>query len=143
MGVSAPLPHQGRAGLQHDAGIEGTSALLELSGQSLQAALQGAARAAMGALLQLIGEGSDEQIATEPQRRSGAMQLPPGKPQLLCRPIDQSGDFAIDLGQVRLSRSVVPVAASTENGATARQSAGEPKHRGLRGFIALAGSAMR
>ena len=103
MGVSAPLPHQGRAGLQHDAGIEGTSAFLELSRQSLQAALQRAARAAMGALLQLIGEPPDDQIATEAQRRSGVMQCPPGKPQLLCRPIDQSGDFAIDLGQVRLS----------------------------------------
>ena len=51
MGVSAPLPHQGRAGLQHYAGIEGTSAFLELCRQNPQAALQGAARAATGALL--------------------------------------------------------------------------------------------
>jgi hypothetical protein len=65
MGVSAPLPHQGRAGLQHYSGIERTSAFLELSGQGLQAALQRAARAAMGALLQLIGEPPDDQIATE------------------------------------------------------------------------------
>jgi len=34
----------------------------------------------MDPLLQLIGEGSDQQIATEPLRRSGAMQLPPSKP---------------------------------------------------------------
>jgi dienelactone hydrolase len=42
MGVSAPLPHQGRAGLQHSAGIERTSAFLELARQNPQAALQGA-----------------------------------------------------------------------------------------------------
>ena len=53
VGVSAPLTHQGRAGLQHGAGIERTSAFLELSRQSLKAALQREARAAMGALLQL------------------------------------------------------------------------------------------
>jgi len=40
----------------------------------------------MGALLQLIGEASDDQIATEAQRRSGVMQCPPRTPQLLCRP---------------------------------------------------------
>jgi len=82
------LPHQGRAGLQHDAGIERTSAILQISGQGLQAALQRAAWAAMGALLQLIGKPSDNQITTEAQRRSGVMQCPPGTPQLPCRPID-------------------------------------------------------
>ena len=65
VGVSAPLPHQGRAGLHHNIGIDGTSAFLELSRQSPKAALQGAARAPMGALLQLIGEPPDDQIATE------------------------------------------------------------------------------
>src|SRR6185437_10531869 len=108
MGVSAPLPHQGRAGLQHSAGIEGASAFLELCRQSPKAALQCAARAAVGALLQLIGEASDDQITTEAQRRSGVMQCPPGTPQLLCRPIDQSGDFAIKTGQVPVSQSVLP-----------------------------------
>ena len=39
MGVPAPLPHQGRAGLQYSAGIERTSAFLELSCENLQAAL--------------------------------------------------------------------------------------------------------
>ena len=31
----------------------------------------------MGAQLQLIGEASDDQIATEPQRRSGVIKCPP------------------------------------------------------------------
>ena len=115
MGASAPLPHQGRAGLQHSAGIERTSAFLELFRQNPNAALQSAARAAMGALLQLIGEPPDDQIATEPQGRSGVMQCPPVTPQLLCRPIDQPGDFAIKLGQVRVSQSVVSAAIFTGN----------------------------
>ena len=109
MVVPAPLPHQGRAGLQHTS-IERTNAFLELSRQNLQAALQRAARAAMGVLLQLIGQPPDDQIATETQRRSGMMQCPPGTPQLLCRPIDQSGDFAIKPGQVRASQTVLPAA---------------------------------
>jgi hypothetical protein len=50
-------------------GIERKSAFLELSRQNLQAALQRAARAAMGALLQLISEPPDHQITTEAQRR--------------------------------------------------------------------------
>ena len=109
MGVSAPLPHQGRAGLQRSAGIERTSASLELARQNPQAALQGAGWTALGALLQLIGEASDDQIATEAQRRSGVMQCPPRTPQLLCRPIDQSGNLAgFKLGQVPVSKSVVP-----------------------------------
>ena len=116
MGVSAPLPHQGRAGLQHYTGIERTSASLELSRQNLQAALQGAARAATGALLQLIGETPDDQITTEAERRFSVMQCPPGTPQLLCRPIDQSSDFAIKLGQVRVSQTVLPAVVWTETG---------------------------
>src|SRR6202011_4790491 len=65
MGVSAPLPHQGRAGLQHSAGVERASASLELSRQNPQAALQGAGWTALGSLLQLMGEPPDHQIATE------------------------------------------------------------------------------
>jgi hypothetical protein len=38
--------------------------------------------------LQVIGKGADQQIATNPERRFGAMQLAPGKPQLLCRSIE-------------------------------------------------------
>ncbi len=79
-----------------------------------EAALQCAARAAIGALLQLISEPSDEQIATEPERRSGVMQLPRGTPQLLCRPIDQPGDFGFDLARARLSPPVLSVAVPTE-----------------------------
>ena len=60
MRVSAPLAHQCRTGLQHDTGIEGRAASLELSGQSLQASLQRPARPTVGLLLQLIGEGSDQ-----------------------------------------------------------------------------------
>src|SRR5262249_61662600 len=40
MGVSAPPPHQARAGLRHAAGVERTSALLKLSRQHPKAALQ-------------------------------------------------------------------------------------------------------
>jgi len=56
MGVSAPPPHQARAALRHAAGVERTSAFLELSRQHPKAALQCAAGAAIGALLQLIGK---------------------------------------------------------------------------------------
>jgi hypothetical protein len=142
MGVSAPLPHQGRAGLQHFAGFERTSAFLELSRQGLQAALQRAARAAVGALLQLIGEPPDDQIATKAQRRSSVMQCPPGTPQLLCRPIDQSRDFAIKLGQVRASQSVLPAAVWTEDG---RRLARVLANRSVMDwrFHRLAGSAIR
>src|ERR1700737_937915 len=116
MGVSAPLPHQGRAGLQHYAGVERTSAFLELCRQNLQAALQGAGRAGVSALLQLIGEASDDQIATEPQGRSAMVQCLPRTPQLLCRLTNQSGNLAFKVGQVRASQTVVPVATSTGNG---------------------------
>src|SRR5215467_8404840 len=71
--VSAPLAHQCRACPQDDTGIGGPAALLELSGQPLQAMPLRPARAAMGLLLQSMSKGSDEQIATETLRRSGAM----------------------------------------------------------------------
>jgi hypothetical protein len=44
------------------------------------------------------------------------MQSLPGTPQLLCRPIDQSDDFAIKPGQVRASQTVVSAAVWTETG---------------------------
>ena len=65
VGVSAPLTHQCRAGLQHDTGIEGRAVSVELSGEGLPAP-RNPARPAMDPLLQLVGEGSDQQIATEP-----------------------------------------------------------------------------
>src|SRR5437899_1498443 len=76
MGASAPLPHQGRAGLQHDARVEKTSSFLEVARQNLQAALKRAACAPMGALLQLVSEPPDDQITTEAHRRSRVMQGP-------------------------------------------------------------------
>jgi hypothetical protein len=115
MGAPTPLPHQCCAGLQH-AGIKTTGASLELCRQNPKAALQCAAQTPMGALLQLIGEPPDDQITTEAQRWSSVMQCPPSTPQLLCRPIDQSRDFAIKLGPVRILKSVLPAAVWTEDG---------------------------
>jgi hypothetical protein len=96
----------------------------------------------MGTLLQIIGNGSDEQVAAETHRRSRAMQLAPDKPQLLCRPIEQPGDFGFGLEQARLSCSVVPIAASTANG---RRPARVLVGRRIVdcGLHALAGSAIR
>jgi hypothetical protein len=142
MGVPAPPPHQARTGLQHAAGVERTSAFLELPRQNPKAALQCAAGAAMGALLQLIGEPPDDQITTEAQRRSSVMQCPPGTPQLLCRPIDQSRDFAIKLGQVRVSQSVLPAAVWTETGPRLARVLASRSLVDWR-FHRLAGSAMR
>ena len=79
-------------------------------------ALQPAARTAMGALLQFIGEPPNDQITTEAQWRSSVMQCPPSTPQLLCRPIDQSGNLAIKLGRVRVSQSILPAVVWTEDG---------------------------
>src|SRR5262249_6714442 len=139
VGSSAPLPHQGRAGLQHNTGIEGRAASLELCGQGLQAAPQRPARPTMGSLLPLMGEGPDQQNATEAPRRSGAMQLAPGKPQLLCRSIEHPGNFGFDFARARLSCVVVPVAASIGNG---RRPARVLASRGVVGwwFHTLAGS---
>jgi hypothetical protein len=142
MGVSAPLPHQARAGLQYDTGIEGTSAFLELSHEGLQAALQRAALAAVGTLLQFIGEPPDDQITTKAQRRSSVMQCPPSMPQLLCRPIDQSRDFAIKLDQVRVSQSVLPATVWTEDGRRLARVLASRSVMDWR-FHRLAGSAIR
>src|ERR1700720_1734280 len=139
MGVSAPLPHQGRAGLRHNVGIEGTSAFLELCLQNPKAALQGAARAAVSALLQLIGEPPDDQIATEAQRRPGVMQSPPRTPQLLCRLTDQLSDFAINLCQCQTSQPVLPAVVCTERLARVLASRSVVEW----GFHGLVGSAMR
>src|SRR5215467_7323621 len=51
MGVSAPVPDQSRAGLQHDTGIAGNAGFPRAHGQLLQTAPQRPARPAMGALL--------------------------------------------------------------------------------------------
>jgi hypothetical protein len=96
----------------------------------------------MGAVLQLIGEPPDDQITTEAQRRSSVMQCPPDMPQLLCRPIDQSRDFAIKLGQVRVSQSVVPAAVWTEDGRPLARLLASRSVMDWR-FHGLAGSAIR
>jgi len=57
--ASAPLTHQSRAGLRHDAGSEGCTGFLELSGQGLQTAPLRPACPAMGLLLQLMSKGAD------------------------------------------------------------------------------------
>jgi hypothetical protein len=142
MGVSAPPPHQARAGLQYAAGVERTSALLELSRQDPKAALQGAAGVAMGALLQLIGEPPDDQIATEAQRRSAVIQPLPGAPQLRCREIDQPGDFAINLGPVLVVKPVLSGVVCTETGERLARVLASRSLVGWR-FHKLAGSAMR
>src|SRR5215472_5380592 len=113
--VSVPLTHQHRAGLRHETGVEGRAAFLELSGQAPQAAPQRWAAAAFDPLLQLMSEGSDQQIAAETRGWSGAMQLPPGQPQLLRRSIDQTGKLAFELGAVCTTRSVGAIAAATGN----------------------------
>jgi len=71
MGASAPLPHQGRAGVQRSAGVERTSPFSNSPRQNPKAALQGAGRAPMGALLQLIGETPDDLLALRPAHSHG------------------------------------------------------------------------
>ena len=131
VGVTAPLAHQHRAGLRHKTGVERRAAFLELLGQALQAAPQRPAYAAITFLLQLMGEGSDQQIATEPKRRSSAMQLAPGNPQILRRPFGQAGHLAFDLGGVRTARPIVPIAIPVANRRRlARVRLVRPKNRG-------------
>jgi hypothetical protein len=61
-------------------------------------------------------ECSDQQIATEPSRRAGAMQLTPDQPQFGYRPIEQLANLAVDLGGVRTARSVASAVEATRNG---------------------------
>src|SRR5215475_2706804 len=96
----------------------------------------------MGTLLQFISKSSDQQIAAEAHRRSRAMQLAPGKPQLPCRSIEQTGNFSFDIAQARLSCAVVSIAAPTGN---ERRPARLLASRCIvdRRLHALAGSAIR
>jgi hypothetical protein len=68
------------------------------------------------------------------------MPLAPDKPQLLCRPIEQPGEFGFD--QAWLSGSVVPIAASTANGRRPARVLASRRIVDCR-LHALAGSAMR
>src|SRR5262249_50993313 len=113
VGVSAPLSHPGRAGFQHETWGEGPATSAEHVCGGLQGAPQRPANAAIALLLQLIGEGSDQEITTEPVRRTGAMQFPPGKPQFGRRLIHQYGNLAVHLGDIRIAGRG---AASTGNG---------------------------
>jgi hypothetical protein len=115
VGVPAPLAHQCRACPQHDTGIGRPGALLELSGQHLQATPLHLARPAIGLLLQLMGKGSDQQIATEARRRSGVVQFAPSHSHILRRPIEQFGNLTFDLDNVWTARPAFPVAAATGN----------------------------
>src|SRR5215813_3713089 len=96
----------------------------------------------MRALLQFIGKPPDDQITTEAQWRSSVMQCPPGTTQLCCRPIDQSRDLAIKLGQVRVSQSVLPAAVWTEDGRRLARVLASRSVMDWR-FHRLAGSAIR
>ena len=71
--AATPLPHQDRTSLQDECGVDRASALLQRCDEDLQSATQREAGAAIGALLQFVGEASDEEIATptteRPRRR--------------------------------------------------------------------------
>jgi len=142
VGMPAPLTDQGRADFRDERGIEGPASLRKFSGQGLKAAPQCPVRSASSTLLQLMGEGADQQIATEPLRRAGAMQFAPCKPQFLRRAIEQIDKMTVDLGDVLTGRSAGAVAASTGN---RRWLATVLASRCVVGWRphALAGSAMR
>ena len=142
VGMPAPLTDQSRADFRDERGIEGPAFLCKFSGHGLKAAPQCPVRPASSTLLQVMGEGADQQITTEPLRRARAMQLAPCKPQFLYRAIEQFGNLTVDLGDVCTARSAGPVAASTGNG---RQLARVLASRRVVGWQchALAGSAMR
>ena len=115
VGMPAPLPDHSRADFRDERGIEGPAVLRKFSGQGLKAALQCPGRPASSTLLQLMGEGADQQIATEPLRWAGAMQFAPCNPQFLRRAIEQIDKMTVDLGDVLTGRSARAVAASTGN----------------------------
>jgi hypothetical protein len=107
VGMPAPLTDQSRADFRDERGIKGPTFLREFSGQGLKAAPQGPVRPASSTLLQLMGEGADQQIATEPLRRAGAMQFAPCKPQFLRRALEQFGNLTVDFGDVLTGRRLV------------------------------------
>src|ERR1700758_941147 len=142
VGVATPLADQCRAGFERGAQIGGRAALFALSGQSLQAAPHCPAGSAIALLLELMNEGSDQQIATEPLGWFDTMQSAPGKAQIVRRPMHQFGNLAVDLGHNSNSRIKIRVAASIRNGGRpARVLAGRSVVAWW--FHALAGSVMR
>jgi len=142
VGVATPLTDQCRARFESGAEIERRAALFALSGQSLQAALQSPAGSAIALLLELMNEGSDQQIAAEPLGWFDTMQLAPGKAQFVRRSMRQFGNLAIDLAHDSAPRINVLLAASTQNRRRpARVLAGRSVVAWR--FHALAGSVMR
>ena len=105
-----------KAGLRDDTGIDTKSTLLQVSCQPAHASTQRGAEATVGALLQIVGKGSDQQIATEAQRWLRTMPFAPSQSQLVCRSIEQTGDFGFHLAQAQFARLVVAIAALTGNG---------------------------
>src|SRR6202040_2374128 len=91
-----------------------------------------------GALLQLIGDPPNDQIATEPQRRSSVIKCPPDTPQLLCRLTDQPGDFY----QRQTLQRVLPAVVGTETAGRLARVRGSRSVVDWR-FHRLVGSAMR
>jgi hypothetical protein len=113
-----------------------------LSSQGPKAAPQCPTRPAGSTLLQLVCEGSDQQVATETPRRAGAMHLPPDKPQFGYRAIAQLANLTVELGDLRVARSVAPVAEATWNGRRLARALASRRVVGRRGHT-LAGSLMR
>ena len=143
VGVPAPLTHYYRPGLWGDTGIERpASSLLKFSSQGPQAAPHRHACPAGSTLLQVMNEISDQQIATEPSRRAGAMQLPPDKPQFGYGPIEQPANLAVELGDIRTTRSVASGAEAAWNGRRLGRVLASRSVLGWRRH-ALAGSEMR
>jgi len=70
------------------------------------------------------------------------IQRPPGAPQLLCRAIDQPGDFAINLGQVLVAKPVPSGVVCTETGKRLARALTSRSIVDWR-FHTLAGAAMR
>jgi hypothetical protein len=142
VGVTTPLTDQCRARLERGAQIGGRAALFALSSQSLQAAPQCPAGSTIALLLELMNEGSDQQIATEPLGWLDTMQSAPGKAQIVRRPMQQFGNLAVELGHNSNPGIKTRVAASTRNGGRpARVLAG--RSAVVWRFHALAGSVMR
>ncbi len=69
------------------------------------------------------------------------MQLAPSKAQLVRRSIDQSGNFALDLGHLRASRPVAALASNGKGRRLAKMLASRTV--AVWRVHALAGSAMR
>jgi hypothetical protein len=96
----------------------------------------------MGALLQLVGKGSDQQIATEARKRLSAMRLTPGNPQIVRRQSDQFGYLAFDLGNLSTARPRVPIAVPIASGRRLARALASQSIVNCR-FHTIAGPAMR